>query len=256
MKVWVTGANGVLGRRVAEAAQARGHDVLATTHWDCPIDSVDCVARMVQAEPDVVINCAGKLPGAPPIEMVMANSLGPHILAKTGVRMVHMSTDCVFSTRLAAGRVLNFPDDAPAPVDLYGRTKLAGEPGDPHVLVVRGSFVALDGGFLQWLLKAQGEVEAWMRATWNGTTADIMATKLVELAESDRTGLIHVASLKVTTKAWMVKTFAQVLGLPITIKETVEPVLVRALYPDVELPDAEGTMRAYAEELKRCMVET
>ena len=234
MKLWVTGSSGMLGKRAVEAARRRGHDVIATTHWDCPIESLGVVMRLVhEARPDAIINCAGSLPGAHPIDMIQANTLGPHVLANTKIRLVHMSTNCVFS-----GRTIRHTrsTDLPDPADLYGRTKLAGEVDAPHVLNVRGSFIGPECGFLHWLLTAQGEVEAWDNAWWNGTTADIMAFKLVELAEGHQVGVVHVSSETEVSKGWMMQMFTDALNLPLEITHTEEPRIFRALEPDVILP--------------------
>src|SRR3990167_5656427 len=94
MNLWVTGAGGMLGKRVAAAAWTAGHTVAATTHWQCPLDDLGIILRHIQNfQPDAIINCAGALPGARPLDMVVANALGPHNLAYAGVRLVHMSTD-------------------------------------------------------------------------------------------------------------------------------------------------------------------
>jgi len=253
MKIWVTGANGVLGSHVAKAVTARGHELLSTTHWECPIEDLGIVVRTAQvAGPDAIINCAGLLLDAFSIDMVKTNALGPHILAclaLRGIRVVHMSTDCVFSGRR---KVLHASDDSPDPDDLYGRTKLAGEVEAGHVLNVRGSFISKEAGFLRWLLHAEGEVEAWDNAEWTGTTADVMAAKLVELAGGSRVGVVHVASPQVTTKGWMVEMFVRELGLPVTVVHKEFPHMHRALKPDEELPAVEEVLTAYAKEIAAC----
>ncbi len=252
MKIWITGSGGVLGSRVANAVTAKGHELLATTHYECPIEDLGTVVKIAQtAVPDAIINCAGILPGGFGIDMVRANALGPHILASLamrGIRIVHMSTDGVFAGRR---RARHSSQDLPDPDRLYGRTKLAGEVEADHVLNVRGSFIAKEGGFLKWLLHAEGEVEAWDNAEWNGTTADIMAATLLELAEGDRVGVVHVASDQLATKGWMVDMFTETLKLPVKVTHKSFPHIFRALEPDVVLPNVEGVLKAYAEELKR-----
>ena len=234
MNLWVTGWGGMLGSHVYRAAAARGHTVRGSLHKDCPIEDVARVWELAQLwAPDAIINCSGAPPGSSPLEMVTANALGPHVLATLQIRLVHMSTDSVGSP------------------DLYSRTKLAGESDAPHVLNVRGTFIGKEVGFLHWLLEAEGEVEAWDNAEWAGTTAEVMAEKLVELAEGDRSGVVRAASSKVTSKAWMVEMFVKALNLPVIVAHKAVPRVNRALEPDVELPDAEETLRAYAEELKR-----
>lgn len=252
MKIWVTGAGGCLGSRVVETVKARGYECLATTHFECPVEDLAVVTRLAQvAGPDAIINCAGCLPGAFHLDMIKTNALGPHILsclALRGIRVVNMSTDCVFGGQRKA---LHFSEDSPDPDDLYGRTKLAGEVKADHVLNVRGSFISKEAGFLRWLLHAEDEVEAWDNAEWTGTTADVMAVKLVELAEGDKVGVVHVASPKVTTKGWMVDKFVRELGLPVIVVHKEFPHIHRALAPDVELPDVEEVLKTYAKEIRK-----
>ena len=199
MKIWVTGAGGCLGSCVAKAVTARGYELLATTHWECPIEDLGCVTRIAQvAAPEVIINCAGALPGTFALDMVKVNSLGPYILsslAMRGIRIVHMSTDCVFS---GTRNVPHASDEAPDPTDLYGRSKLAGEVEAPNVLNVRGSFISKKAGFLRWLTHAEDEVEAWDQASWTGSTVEVVAEKLVELAEGELTGVVPVSYTHLT----------------------------------------------------------
>ena len=244
MKLWVTGWGGMLGQRVFGAATRRHHEATITSHQVCAIEDPGQVMRAIEAiRPDAIINCSGAPPGSSPLEMVTANALGPHVLASTGVRLVHMSTDCVYSGRDSAGI-------RPDPVDLYGRTKLVGESDAPHVLNVRGSFIGPEGGFLRWLLQAQGEVEAWTRAHWNGTSVAVMAETLVELAEGDRTGVVNVASASQTTKAWLVAFFQAHLELPITVRDVMEPRIYRVLLSDIELPGLYAALEGLVEEIK------
>lgn len=251
MRIWVTGASGLLGRYVCEAVKKRGYYLLATSHWECPIEHLGIVHRAARDKGlDAIINCAGKTTPTPAIETLLANSLGPHILATLKIRMVHMSTDCVFSGKSGQNRSKDNPD----PTGIYGRSKLAGEVDAPHVLNVRGSFISKEGGFLFWLLNATGKIEAWRNADWNGTTAEIMADKLVELAEGEKVGVVHAASSEMVSKAWLVHLFAERLSLPVEIEDTDVPSIGLALTPDVMLPPIVQVMEDYAKELQECLV--
>jgi len=250
MRVWVTGSSGLLGRYVCEAVKERGHHLFPSSHWDCSIEDLGIVHRIAKDKNlDAIINCAGKTTPTPAIEMLLANSLGPHVLATLKIRMVHMSTDCVFSGKSGQNRSKDNPD----PTGIYGRSKLAGEVAAPHVLNVRGSFISKEGGFLSWLLNATGKVEAWRNADWNGTTAAIMADKLVELAEGERVGVVHAASPEMVSKAWLVHLFAERLSLPVEIIDTDVPSIGLALTPDIMLPPTVQVMEDYAKELQECL---
>jgi dTDP-4-dehydrorhamnose reductase len=163
-----------------------------------------------------------------------------------------MSTDCVFSGRkypTSNGYGLD-SGLTPDPIDLYGRTKLAGEPSGDHVLVVRGSFIGEGAGFLGWLLSAKGQVDAWERAHWNGTSVDIMAEQLVILAEGRRTGVVHVASPTEVTKAFMITYLQEQLDLPIEPVAVAEPAIWRVLWPDIEVPPVEDMLHWLVGDLR------
>lgn len=131
MRVLITGANGMLGRAVCTAAPA-GVDVTAATRTQIDITDAAAVDRALAARPDWVINCAGytRVDDAESHEgeAIRVNGeavehLGRAALAH-GVRVLHVSTDYVFDGTL--GRPYR-EDDAPNPINAYGRSKLAGE---------------------------------------------------------------------------------------------------------------------------------
>ena len=101
--------------------------------------------RSTQPTRDVVVNCIGLVKQRPEAgdaaALVRANALFPHELAaacaERGARLVHISTDCVF----AGDRGGYAEDDRPDPADLYGRSKLAGEPEGEGVLTLRTSML-------------------------------------------------------------------------------------------------------------------
>lgn len=253
MKIWVPGADGDLGTCVVQAAKDAGHDPIGTTHEQCSIEDPAMVFATVETlRPDVIINCAGKLPGSNPVEMMVANAVGPHVLAATRIRLVHMSTDCVFSGHQILATSPSYSSMAsPNPSDFYGRSKLAGEPNYPHALTIRGSFISREGGFLAWLLNAKGPIETWMNAYWNGGTARAMAKWLVKLAESSRIGVVHVAAPGRITKAAMVQRLVGALDLGITsIRYVDEPRVFRVLLPDFELPAIDEMLEEVIQEIR------
>jgi dTDP-4-dehydrorhamnose reductase len=255
MKVWVTGMSGMLGHAVTKVAQELGHAVTATTHEECPIDEPLRVKEMLgEIKPNVVINCAGVTAGrkfaseelsasSPIFNMVLSNALGPHVLAalcgKHSARLVHVSTDCVFSGE---------PDmrndgphevaDLPDPREPYARTKLAGEPSEPHVLVVRTSFVGVSGGLCKWLIGQNGgQVDGWENYRWNGTTVDAFAQVLVQEATAGHlSGVQHAASNEQVSKFWLLRKMAEVLGLEVIVSPVDTPQINRILKPTIELP--------------------
>src|SRR5918911_4250906 len=133
MRLLVTGAAGMLGRDVCEAAGAAGHEVLALARADLDVvDAAAVNAAVRDARPDAVINCAAwtDVDGAEAAEnaATTVNGAGAgHVAAaaaEAGAHVVHVSTDYVFPGDASEP----YREDAPTgPIGAYGRSKLAGE---------------------------------------------------------------------------------------------------------------------------------
>jgi dTDP-4-dehydrorhamnose reductase len=163
------------------------------------------VGAVGQTRPDVIVNCIGIVKqleeAKAAIPSLVVNSLFPHRLLDlaraTGARLVHVSTDCVFSG--ARGNYTE--DDLPDPVDLYGRSKLLGEVADAPALTVRTSIIGRElrgaHGLLEWFLSQEGrEVHGFRRAIFSGLTTPALSRVIVELLTRHPTlvGLWHVAA--------------------------------------------------------------
>lgn len=166
-------------------------------------DSV--VTAIGRTRPSVVVNCIGilkQLPAAQdPVATLRVNALFPQRLAllceAAGAWLVHISTDCVFSGR----RGEYTEDDLPDAEDLYGRTKLLGEPEGPSALALRTSMIGRElrsrVGLLEWLVSQQGRrVKGYTRARFSGLTTLAIADLIADLiARPERlTGLFHVGA--------------------------------------------------------------
>ena len=167
---------------------------------------LDSVARgLSETQPDVVINCIGivKQDAAAhdPIQSISVNALFPHRLAQlcraAGARLLHLSTDCVFS-----GRQGNYSElDKPDADDLYGRTKLLGEVAGENCLTLRTSMIGreLHGshGLVEWFLSQRGTtVNGFKRAVFSGFTTEALAVIIGEILvrHPELFGVWHVAS--------------------------------------------------------------
>ena len=130
----ITGAGGQVGRFLTGEAGRRNLDVLALTSAQWDITDVAAAEEFVQSG-DVVVNCAAFTAvddAESDAERAHAvNSVGPRLLAracaKAGARMIHISTDYVFSGAFDGPPRPYDIDDATGPLSVYGKTKLAGE---------------------------------------------------------------------------------------------------------------------------------
>lgn len=169
-------------------------------------NDLNTIARALAAvHPDIVINCVGiikQLPSAQdPINSISINSLFPHRLATLcnaiSARLIHISTDCVFSGRKGMYK----EEDVSDAEDLYGRTKLLGELSSPGCLTLRTSIIGRElsrsTGLVEWFLSNDGgRVKGYSNAIFSGLTtisfANVMAKILSDHPEL--TGLYHVST--------------------------------------------------------------
>ncbi len=142
------------------------------------VENPDALAALLaQVRPDVVLNAVGvvkQLAAADdPLVALPINALLPHRLARlcdlVGARLIHVSTDCVFTGRQGLYRESDVPDA----LDLYGRSKLLGEVDYPNAVTLRTSIIGpeLGGGaqgLVGWFLAQRGEVKGFTRAVFSG----------------------------------------------------------------------------------------
>ena len=225
MKVCILGANGMLGNALMYSlTSTQDYQVLGTVrnesakqffppqiakHIVAGIDAENIlsVALLLQKEkPNVVINSIGIVKqidnGTDPIRAIGFNAMLPHQLSKIcqsiGARLIHISTDCVFSGK-KGGAYLE--SDSPDPVDLYGRTKLLGELGDaPYELTLRTSYIGNEfestNGLLEWFLAQNGPISGFTKAIYSGLPtvilADLIRDQVLKMPQLH--GLYHVSS--------------------------------------------------------------
>lgn len=168
------------------------------------LNDIDLERALDIVKPNIVVNCVGiikQLPDAKyPIPSISLNALFPHRLAKIcgklGIRLIHISTDCVFS-----GNKGNYVEsDISDAYDLYGRTKYLGEVTGNGCLTLRTSIVGrqLSGtsGLFEWFLSQKGKVHGYRKTIFSGLTTYALAEIIRVLIEGHPTvdGLYHVES--------------------------------------------------------------
>lgn len=260
MKVMILGVTGMLGNAMfrvlseradlavygtARSNSARQHfsdNLSGRIIVGTDVENNDSLVRaFAAARPDVVVNCVGlvkQLADAnDPLQAVPINTLLPHRLAAlcqaTGARLVHISTDCVFSG--AKGNYLE--TDFPDAYDLYGRSKLLGEVDYPHAITLRTSIIGheLSGhrSLVNWFLAQKGAVKGFTRAIFSGLPTVELATVVrdVVLPLKELYGLYHI-SAKPINKFDLLQMLAQAYGKDIEINPSEELVIDRSLNSD------------------------
>ncbi|MEU1888136.1 SDR family oxidoreductase [Micromonospora sp. WMMD987] len=211
-----------LARDLADRADRFPPHLLARIVPDVDVTRFGHVRQLVgELRPDVVVNCVGVIKQRPDVQdavqTVTLNALFPHQLAdacaQVGGRLVHVSTDCVFSGRRGGYREADLPD----PPDLYGRSKLLGEATGAPALTLRTSIIGHEltthRSLVDWFLAQRGQVRGFTRAVYSGVTTVEFARLLraVVLPRPELTGLYHVAAAPIA-KYDLLRLVAEVYG--------------------------------------------
>ncbi len=161
------------------------------------------VVRVIrEVRPQFIINCVGVLVKGSrefPDQAIYINAYFPHLLKKTsdevGAKLVHISTDCVFSGKKGNYTEYDFRDAD----DTYGRSKALGEIINDKDLTIRTSIIGPElktngEGLFHWFMKQQGEVNGFTSAYWGGVTTLELA-KAIDVAIGQKlTGLVQLSN--------------------------------------------------------------
>jgi dTDP-4-dehydrorhamnose reductase len=222
MRILILGGDGMLGHRLLASWRDR-HEVRVTLRQDLPayrefglfgpentytgVDarSIDRLAEVfADARPEAVVNAVGivkqREDANAAIPSIEINALLPHRLAvlcrATDARLVHISTDCVFSGRKGGYTEHDVPDAE----DLYGRTKLLGEVSEANAITLRTSMIGTQivrkTGLVEWFLAQRGCIRGYRRAIFSGFTT-IELARIIEFVLTSlpaASGVYHVSS--------------------------------------------------------------
>jgi dTDP-4-dehydrorhamnose reductase len=148
------------------------------------VENADSLMRLfATVRPQVVVNCVGLVKqlaeADDPLLALPINALLPHRLARlcevAGARLVHVSTDCVYSGERGGYVESDLPDAR----DLYGRSKLLGEVDYPTAVTLRTSIIGHElgsaHGLVGWFLAQTQRVKGYRRAVFSGLPTDELA---------------------------------------------------------------------------------
>jgi dTDP-4-dehydrorhamnose reductase len=222
-RVLVLGASGMLGSAVLRyISGVNGFEVFGAArspaikrHFGPPVADRMLIGHDVcnedhlldlfeKVKPGHVINCVGLVKqldqAKDPLTAIPVNSLLPHRLANLcrsgNARLIHLSTDCVFSG--AKGGYLE--SDSPDADDVYGRSKLLGEVVCDHAITLRTSIIGheLDGArsLINWFLSREGRIRGYTQAIFSGLPTVEIARIIVEhvVPNPSLHGLYHVSA--------------------------------------------------------------
>lgn len=224
MRILILGATGMLGSAVLKFFKQRNeHEIWGAVrnpemrqylppaiHGNiCSgVDVLDqdaLVDVMQKVRPDVVINCVGlikQLKNADdPLSVLPINAMLPHRLAKlcvlAGARLVHVSTDCVFSGKKGHYKETDLSDAE----DLYGKSKYIGELHEQkHAITLRTSIIGHElnskYALVDWFLSQENAVKGYTKAIFSGLPTVELARVIHDyvLPNPELHGLYHVSA--------------------------------------------------------------
>lgn len=157
---------------------------------------------LLEFKPSIVINCIGVLikeSQSDPSRAIYINAYLPHSLVQVcnriQAKLIHVSTDCVFSGKSGGYSELDFRDAD----DVYGRSKSLGEVIiSPH-LTLRTSIIgpeikAQGEGLFHWFMRQEGVINGYTKAFWGGVTTLELSKAILKSIQEELTGLYHVTN--------------------------------------------------------------
>ncbi len=256
-KVLVLGASGMLGNAVFRFfSDSTGFDTYGTIRSrkslsffaadlqnqlisDVDVENADnLIAIMHRVKPDLVINCVGLVKQLAQANDVLSsipiNAMLPHrlagICALIGARLVHMSTDCVFSGAKGNYQESDFPDC----YDLYGRSKLIGEVDYENAVTLRTSIIGHEifgsRSLVDWFLSQNGQVKGFTKTIFSGLPTVEVARIIRDFVvpNVELRGLYHLSSNPIS-KYDLLSLIADCYGKNISILPDPSLVLDRSL---------------------------
>lgn len=227
MKVLILGSTGMLGHMMfnylSKNSDFELYDLvfrnkLREESIICDITDQEAVRNtLIEIKPDYVINCIGVLiqgSNTNPSNAIYINSFFPHfltsIMREINSRLIHISTDCVFSGKKGSYVETDYRDAD----DVYGRSKALGEIQNNTDVTIRTSIVGpeikLKGeGLLHWFLNQSGEINGYEKAKWGGVTTLELSKAVLEVIKQNITGLIHLTNNEKISKYEMLCLFKE-----------------------------------------------
>ena len=153
-------------------------------------------------KPDIIVNCIGILIKGSrqhPDNAIYINAYFPHLLERLSseidAKLIHISTDCVFSGKKGNYTEYDFKDAD----DVYGRSKALGEVDNDRDLTLRTSIIGPElkqngEGLFHWFMHQEGKVNGFTDAIWGGVTTLELAKAIDKAIDNNLTGLVHLSN--------------------------------------------------------------
>jgi dTDP-4-dehydrorhamnose reductase len=215
MKVLITGANGQLGTDLCQVLY--NLKIVPLTHADIEITDIGSIKQICNKhKPDTIINAAAYVQvddcETNRDKAFLVNALGARNIAvvaqEIGAKLIHVSTDYVFGGE-AEPRTIPYSEfDAPIPISVYGKSKLAGENFVQHLcskhFIIRTSGLfgvagssGKGGNFVETMLRLareQAELRVVNDQIFSPTYTKDLARKIAQLINTEYYGIFHITN--------------------------------------------------------------
>lgn len=217
MNALVLGAAGMAGHVISTYLREHGHtiDTLSAhnrlDHSTYLIDVTDQQTfhnLLANKQYNVVINCIASLVRQSEVDKDTATYLNAYLplslenyYAKTNTKVIHLSTDGVFSGK-------NSPYNESSDYDeqsFYGRSKALGEIINDKDLTIRTSIIGPDlhksgEGLFNWFYRQSGNISGFSKVMWQGVTTIELAKHIEEAINQNITGVCHLVPMRHISK--------------------------------------------------------
>lgn len=235
MKVFVTGGSGQLGHDVCRELARRGIPYRGTSSSELDITDAEAVRRAVsEYQADAVIHCAAytnvEQAEKCPKQCWVVNAYGTqHVVdacREVNAKLLYISTDYVFS---GEGNCFYEPDDSTCPINVYGRSKLAGEfavrelPDRWFIVRTSWAFGAKGSNFVKSILhlsRNSEELQVVCDQMGSPTYTVDLAHLLCTMVETDRYGIYHAVNEGICSRAEFAQEIIRQAGYPTKVIET------------------------------------
>lgn len=222
MKLLILGGTGMAGHTISIYFKEAGHDVTAFSrskvnyckNVNGDITDFKNLKKIInEGQYDAIINAIGILNQDAEdhkTNAVLLNSYLPHFLSDTTkemkTRVIHMSTDCVFSGKTGGYSETSFRDGE----TFYDRSKALGELENNKDLTFRNSIIGPDMsergiGLFNWFMKQEGQINGFTKAIWTGVTTLTLAKAMEQALNANLTGLYNLVNNETISKYELLK---------------------------------------------------
>ncbi|MGO4936212.1 SDR family oxidoreductase [Fundicoccus sp. Sow4_H7] len=224
MKLLILGGTGMAGHTISIYFKEAGHDVTAFSrskvdyckNVNGDITDFENLKKLInEGQYDAIINAIGILNQNAEdhkSNAVLLNSYLPHFLSDTTkemkTRVIHMSTDCVFSGKTGGYSETSFRDGE----TFYDRSKALGELENNKNLTFRNSIIGPDMskggiGLFNWFMKQESQINGFTKAIWTGVTTLTLAKAMEQALKENLTGLYNLVNNETISKYELLKLF-------------------------------------------------